>query len=186
MEEREENSKGYVKCLESGYRYFKEKYLFSINSNFKVYFENNNRISEDFKKKMEGYGHLLSSNAKISSVDNIEWRIKDKKKEYIIRELDNKLKIYKKREKREKKSIIRYFVFDFPKINYFAMSSSISTLVVLLYVIIILTEDIIITTIMVLALTLIFVLVLYYYIKSFREKIYNYYYDYLRFEVKSI
>ena len=70
-------------------------FLFSVESNFKTEFEENN-ISEDLKKIFEDNGHSLSSNAEISTVDKNEWKIKEGRKEYTIRQskLNDKLNVY--------------------------------------------------------------------------------------------
>lgn len=186
MEEKEENSKKYIEYFERAYRYFKEIYLFSLNSNFKkAHLENDNRISEDLEKKFVDNKYLLSSNAKFSSIGNNEWRIKDRKAVYIIRESDNQLNIYKKREKEEKNTTIRFFVFEFPKINYFVMGVSICILSFIAVLNIFLAEDRSAFAIIILLLALIFIKY-FHRIMSSREEVHNYYYNCLKFEVKLI
>ena len=67
-------------------------YLFSITSNFKKDLEDN-KIS-NLRKVFNDNKHPLSSNAINSKVNENEWKIRDVGKEYKIKELDNKLKIY--------------------------------------------------------------------------------------------
>lgn len=67
-------------------------YLFSISTNFKKDLEDN-KIS-DLRKVFNDNKHPLSSNARISEVNENEWKIRDVGKEYKIKEIDNKLKIY--------------------------------------------------------------------------------------------
>ena len=68
-------------------------YLFSISSNFKTKFDNK-EISADLRKVFNDNKHPLSINARISEVNENEWKIRDMGKEYKIKEFDNKLKIY--------------------------------------------------------------------------------------------
>lgn len=72
----------------------KEKHLFSIKTNFKSDFENN-KISEDLRKIFESNQYPLSGSVKILTAANKEWKIRDEDKEFIIRESDNQLNIYK-------------------------------------------------------------------------------------------
>jgi len=56
----------------------------------------NNVISVDLKKMFARNGITLSDNAKISSIDNKEWKIVDSKVEYTVKEFCNRLITFKK------------------------------------------------------------------------------------------
>ncbi len=70
-----------------------EIYLFSISANFKREIENE-RISRDLRVIFEENECRLSSNAKVSIVNDREWIIKNENERYIVRESNNKLIVY--------------------------------------------------------------------------------------------
>ncbi|MCK4405587.1 MAG: hypothetical protein KAV43_03665 [Hadesarchaea archaeon] len=78
----------------SGYVVVLEPYLFSLPLELKQELQQK-QVSENLREIFKQHRYVLSEQAEIQPINNKEWKILDGKKEYVIKEGNEQLNIYK-------------------------------------------------------------------------------------------
>ncbi|MFQ6129525.1 MAG: transcription elongation factor subunit Spt4 [Candidatus Hadarchaeaceae archaeon] len=78
----------------SGYVVVPEPYLFSFPLELKQELQQK-QVSEKLREIFKQHGYAFSEQAEVEPIDSKEWKILDGKKEYVIKEGNEQLNIYK-------------------------------------------------------------------------------------------
>lgn len=78
----------------SGYVVVLEPYLFSLPLELKQELQQK-QVSENLREIFKQHRYILSEQAEIQPINNKEWKILDGKREYVIKEGNEQLNIYK-------------------------------------------------------------------------------------------